>query len=129
MNSEQGGSRPTKEDAALLLAILNGPSGERASSGIEVLWTYEGAPSYERLVADHPSGSAEYLDVMGVLTTCERLGTFVKNGVLHRRLTLDLVGMAMVWGRCFALVSDLREMRNNAKLFENFEWLGTHEQA
>jgi len=118
-----GNAGPTKEDAALLMSIFNGPSGERASSGIELLWTYREPPTFNELVAEHPSGSPAYLDVMGLLTICERLGTFVKSGVLHMGLTLDLVGVAMVWGRCSRLVADMREQRQNPKLFENFEWL------
>jgi hypothetical protein len=123
------GDRPTKDDAALLMSIFNGPSGERASSGIELLWTYNDPPSFDDLVADHPPDSPVYLDVMGVLTICERLGTFVKNGVLHMGLTLDLVGVAMVWGRCAALVADMRDQRKNPKLFENFEWLASQSLA
>lgn len=123
--TQSGGAEATKDDATLLLRIMNGPAGERASAGIEVLWTYDQPPPFEALVAEHPSGSPGYLDVMGVLTVGERLGTFVRNGVLHKGLTLDLVGVRMIWERCSALVSDLRSQRNNPKLFENFEWLAT----
>lgn len=123
--AEQGDRQrgPTHEDAALLMTIFNGPAGERASSGIELLWTYPNPPSFAELTRDHPSGSEGYLDVMGVLTIAERLGTFVKNGVLHMGLTLDLVAIAMVWRRCSGLVSDMRDQRSNPELFENFEWL------
>lgn len=107
----------------LLLAILNGPAGEQASAGIEVLWTYDDPPSFEELVGDHPVGSSDYLNVMGVLTICERFGTFCKNDVMHLGLTLDLIGVAMVWSRCQRLVADLRAQRDNPQLFENFEWL------
>ena len=116
---------PTREDATLLVDVFNGPAGERASAGVELLWTFQEPPTLEALTAAHASGSAGYLDVMGVLTVCERLGTFVKNGVLHKGLTLDLVGVAYVWARCAPLVSDLRQQRQNPKLFENFEWLAT----
>lgn len=114
---------PRHEDAALLMTIFNGPAGERASSGIELLWTYPNPPSFAELTHDHPSGSEGYLDVMGLLTVGERLGTFVKNGVLHMGLTLDLVAVAMVWRRCSGLVSDMRGQRSEPELFENFEWL------
>lgn len=114
---------PTRRDAALLVNIFNGSAGDRASAGIELLWTYQDPPSLAALTADHASGSPGYLDVMGVLTVCERLGTFVKNGVLDKNLTLDLVGMAMVWSRCAQLVADMRHQRQNPKLYENFEWL------
>lgn len=91
MSDPENREAPTREDAALLVSIFNGPAGEQASSGIEVLWTYPEPPSFEQLTHDHPSGSKAYLDVMGVLTVCERLGTFVKSGVLHLGLTLELV--------------------------------------
>lgn len=119
------GDKPTTTDAMLLLTILNGPAGERASAGAEALWTFPDPPSWEQLVAVHPVGSSGYLDIMGVLTVAERIGTFVKNGVLHTGLALDLVAISMVWQRCARLVADMRIQRSNERLFENFEWLAT----
>lgn len=46
------GRAPTADDAMLLLAILNGPAGEQASAGIEVLWTYSEPPSFEDVVRE-----------------------------------------------------------------------------
>lgn len=115
---------PAHEDAILLLAILNGATGEQALEGMELLWTFKEAPTYDQLVSSHPPGSLGYRNVMSLLTTGERLGTFVKNGVLNRELTLDLIWMAGVWERTRMFVEDLRVLRSNQKLFENLEYLG-----
>lgn len=114
---------PTREDAMLLLAILNGTTGEQALEGMELLWTFKEPPTYDQVVGVHPPGSIGYRNVMSLLTTGERLGTFVKNGVLNRELTLDLIWMAGVWERTGTFIEDLRVQRNNRKLFENLEYL------
>lgn len=116
---------PTQGDALLLVTILNGAVGEQALDGMELLWTFPEPPSYEELTRDHPPGSVGFRNVMGLLTVGERLGTFVKNGVLHAGLTLDLIWMGGVWDRSHTLIGDLRTQRRNPKLFENLEFLAT----
>ena len=107
----------------LLLAVLNAPVGDLARDGMELLWTFAEAPTLESFVQLHPVGSLGYRQVSALLTVGERLGTFVKNDVLHSGLTLDLVGLHAVWERCSALVWGLRTQRDNPKLFENLEWI------
>ena len=107
----------------LLLTVLNAPVGDLARDGMELLWTSVEPPTLDSFVQLHPVGSLEYQQVMALLTVGERLGTFVKNDVLHSGLTLDLIGLHAVWERCSPLVLDLRTQRHNPKLFENLEWL------
>ena len=114
---------PTHDDALLLVTILNGAVGEQALDGMELLWTYPEPPSYDRLTRDHPPGSVGFRNVMGLLTVGERLGTFVKNGVLHAALTADLIWIGGVWERTHVVINDLRIQRDNLKLFENLEFL------
>ncbi|MHB1988060.1 MAG: DUF4760 domain-containing protein [Acidimicrobiales bacterium] len=114
---------PTANDAMVLLTILNAPVGDQAREAVELLWTYDEPPSFAVFVRDHAPGSIGYQQVMALLTVGERVGTFVKNGVLHRGLALDLIAMHAVWNRCSSIVHDLRDHRGNPKLFENMEWL------
>ena len=116
---------PTYDDATLLNSIMNGFVTQNARDGIELLWAYGSSPSYVELVRDHPIGSENYRDVIAVLSLGELIGTFVKNGVLHRGLVLDLIWMAGLWERCHVIAEDLRNLRKNPKLFENFEALTT----
>ena len=116
---------PTPDDALLLVTILNGAVGEQALDGMELLWTYPEPPSYNGLTRDHPPGSVGFRNVMSLLTVGERLGTFVKNGVLHAGLTTDLIWMGGVWERTHVLINDLRIQRGNPKLFENLEFLAS----
>ncbi|HQT99099.1 MAG TPA: hypothetical protein PLG60_01200 [Acidimicrobiales bacterium] len=122
-------SPPKHDDAILLLAVLNAPVGDEARAGMELLWTYREPPSLEELVQAHEVNSPGYGQVMALLTVGERLGTFVKNGVLHQRLTLELIGMHAVWSRTERIIADLRRERSNPKLFENLEWLATRPPA
>ena len=104
---------------------MNGFVTRNARDGVELLWTYESSPSYVELVRDHPIGSENYRDAIAVLSLGELIGTFVKNGVLHRGLVLDLIWMAGLWECCHVIAQDLRNLPNNPKLFENFEALAT----
>lgn len=114
---------PTHEDATLLLAVLNTPAGDQARGAMELLWTYSEPPSLDELMQDHHLASPGYEHVMALLTVGERLGTFVRRGVLHQTLTQDLIAMHTVWERSGRLIEDLRRQRSNPKLFENLEWL------
>jgi hypothetical protein len=121
-------SRPaTPEDARLLVEIMNGAVAEQALEGMELLWTYEVAPSYETFIADHSRVTDAYRNMFAVLTLFERIGTFVKHQVLNEVLVLDMLWAIGAWERCEKIVRDLRRQRENEKLFENFEWLARRE--
>jgi len=106
---------------------MNGTVAEQALVGMELLWTYEAAPSYEAFIADHSKESDEHRDMISVLTLFERIGTFVKHQVLNEVLVLDMLWAIGAWVRCENIVRDLRAQRGNEKLFENFEWLAGRE--
>jgi hypothetical protein len=121
------GKPSTPEDARLLVEIMNGVVAEQALEGMELLWAYEAAPTFEAFIADHAKASDEYRNMIAVLTLFERIGTFVKHQVLNEVLVLDMLWATGPWERCQNIVSDLRSQRENERLFENFEWLARRE--
>lgn len=113
----------TQADAQLIVSLLNGPLGLRASDGMSLLFTYDQAPTYEQFVADHPIGSKGFQDVNAVLGMNETLGTFVKRGLLDRDLVHDLLWIAGAWSKCERLALYFREQAGEPKIYENFEAL------
>lgn len=113
----------TQADAQLIVSLLNGPLGLRASDGMSLLFTYDDPPSYDQFVADHPVGSKGYQDVNAVLGMNETIGTFVKQGLLDRALIHDLLWIEGAWKKCEPLALHFREQAGEPKIYENFEAL------
>lgn len=124
---QNAAKRSTRDDARLLVEIMNGVVAEQALEGMELLWSYETPPSYEAFVSDHQKATDAYRNMIAVLTLFERIGTFVKHQVLDEILVFDMLWTIGAWDRCQNIVRDLRRQRNNERLFENFEWLARRE--
>jgi hypothetical protein len=111
----------------LLVEIMNGDVAQQALEGMELLWTYEMAPSFEAFITDYSRTTDEYRNMIAVLTLFERIGTFVRHDVLNEVLVLNMLWAIGAWERCENIVRDLRSQRDNERLFENFEWLARRE--
>lgn len=113
----------TQADAQLLVSLINGPLGLRASDGMSLLLTYDKAPSHAQFVKDHPVGSEGYQNVNAVLGLNEMIGTFVKRGLLDRELVHDTLWIEGAWNRCKPLALHFREKAGEPRIYENFEAL------
>jgi hypothetical protein len=113
----------TQADAQLLVSLINGPLGLRASDGMSLLSSYEKPPSHAQFVTDHPVGSKGYQDVTAVLGLNEMIGTFVKQGLLDRALVHDALWIEGAWNRCKPLALHFREKTGEPRIYENFEAL------
>ena len=110
----------TKEDAQLMLAVLNGPMATRAMDGIDLLLGYESPPTFEQFDADHPHGSDGARAVSAVLALNETIGTFVKQGLLDRGLVYDMFWIAGIWQ---PIAMHYRQTSGVPEMYENFEAL------
>jgi len=113
----------TQADAQLLVSLLNGPLGLRASDGMSLLFTYDQAPTHAQFVKDHPVGSKGYQDITAVLGLNELIGTFVKRGLLDRDLVQDTLWVEGAWNRCKPLALHFRDKAGEPRIYENFEAL------
>jgi hypothetical protein len=113
----------TTTDAALIVQLMNGPLGERAADGMELLLGYDTPPTWEQFDADHPQGSPGRKQVKATLSFNETLGTFVKRGLLDRALVHDLFWIAGAWDRSRAIALHYREASGEPAIYENFEAL------
>ena len=115
----------TQADAQLIVSLMNGPLGLRASDGMSLLITYDGAPTYAQFVADHPVGSKGHQDVTALLAMNETIGTFVKQGLLDRALVHDLFWIEGAWKKSEQLALHFREQAGEPRIYENFEALAS----
>jgi hypothetical protein len=113
----------TQADAQLIVSLMNGPLGLRASDGMSLLFTYDDAPTYAQFVTDHPVGSKGYQDVNAVLSINETIGTFVKQGLLDRALVHDVFWIEGAWKQCERLALHFRDETGEPRIYENFEAL------
>ncbi len=114
---------PTQADAQLLVSLMNGTLAGQAMQGTEVLMAYDLPPTLEQLRADHPKGSEGALGLHALMNFNETVGTFVKQGLLHRGLVYDLFWVSGTWERCRPLVLDIRQRSGVDAMYENFEAL------
>jgi hypothetical protein len=119
---------PTHADAQLLVSLMNGTLGSQALQGMEVLMAYDEIPTIEQIEADHPKGSNGALALHAIMNLNETLGTFVKQGLLHRGLVYDLYWISGTWERCKPMVLDIRQRTGVDALYENFEALALGQQ-
>lgn len=113
----------TQQDAVLLMQILNGPMGLRASDGLDLLWGYDSPPSYEQFNKDHPQGSEGCREVKALLNESEAIATFVKQGLIDRGLVYDLLWVKGTWDRCASIALHYRKQAGEPEIYANFERL------
>ncbi|MCU1600844.1 MAG: hypothetical protein JWO22_1553 [Frankiales bacterium] len=113
----------TKQDAQLILSVLNGPMATRAFDGMDILFGYDTAPTFEQFDADHPHGSEGARAVSALLGINETIGTFVKQGLLDRGLVYDMFWIAGIWERCAPIATHYRAKTGVPEMYENFEAL------
>ena len=107
-------SAPTREDAALLVQVLQLMATIDSDNSMDEIW----ADGFDPETADPMS--------KGVRRTCyqfETIGTFVKNDLLSRELVNDLIWVGGVWNRVGPAALKMREKSGQPRLFENFEAL------
>ena len=111
-------SAPTREDAALLVQIMQLMAAIDSDHAMEEIW----ADDYDPAAADTSS--------KGVRRTCfqfETIGTFVKNDLLSRELVEDLIWVEGIWNKVGPAALRMREESGEPRLFENFAALAKHQ--
>ena len=116
---------PTQADAQLLIAMQQVDAVSGARDGWLLLFAFETPPTLLQLRKRHPVGSQEYAAIQSFLMSCETLGTFVKQGLLHEGLVHDLYWVAGAWRRAEKICKGMRKEGGEPRLFENFELLAS----
>jgi len=127
-------SKPTKEDASLMLQILTMMKGDEIYQKAE-MWSFIefNVKDYEDFKAKYPMGSEGYKYLMNLLSYGELIGTLINQELLSEDLVFDLYGN-MLWDKVKNIIPGLRKDMGSPRLYENYElgarkypkWAETH---
>ena len=114
-------SKPTKEDATLLLQLI-GVTIAKEENKKAMTWVYLefGEKSFDDFITKYPMGSEGFNNVMTVASDGELVGVFVNNELLSEDLIFDLYG-SLLWEKLGPIIQDMRKLTNKPRLFENYE--------
>jgi len=117
-------SKPTKEDATLLLQIMAvwGANKENLKA---YLWIYQelDEKNYDDFKTKYPIGSEGYRNIMTLASNGELVGVLVNRELLNEDLVFDLWG-SMLWEKVEHIVQGIRKDAKKPRLFENYEVFG-----
>jgi len=114
-------SKPTKEDAALLLQLMTVWSANEENKKA-YLWIYQefDEKNYDDFKTKYPIGSEGYGNIMTFASNGELVGVLVNKDLLSEDLIFDLWG-SMLWEKVEPIVHGIRKDANRPRLFENYE--------
>ena len=114
-------SKPTKEDAALLLQLLSVMAANEKNSKA-ANWVFEKLheKDYDDFKTKYPMGSEGYRNLTTFASNGELIGTLVNQELLSEDLVFDLYG-SMLWERVGPILLGMRKEANMPRLYENFE--------
>jgi len=117
-------SKPTKEDAALLLQLMAVFAADEENKKA-YFWVYEelDEKNYDDFKTKYPMGSEGYRNIMIFASNGELLGVLVNKDLLSEDLVFDLWG-DMLWEKVEPIVQGIRKDIKRPRLFENYEVFG-----
>ena len=114
-------SKPTKEDAALLLQFMAVmAANEENQKATNWIWVDFHEKNYDDFKTKYPMGSEGYKNFMRFARNGELIGMLVNKELLNEDLVFDLYG-SMLWEKVEPIVHGMRKEINMPRLFENYE--------
>ena len=114
-------SKPTKDDASLMLQIMAMMKGDQEFQKAEKWLTIEfRAKNYEDFKKKYPMISEGYGYLMNLLSYGELIGSLVNNDLLSEDLVFDLYGN-ILWEKVEDIVQGLRKEWGKPRFYENLE--------
>jgi hypothetical protein len=114
-------AKPTREDATLMLELLQVWAAMGISDAAGWVWSGEFIPEFAAFVEKYPAGSEGFKNASRVCLWFETVGTLHKHGLLSEELLFDWLATDQVWDRLKGFAAGLREGAGNPGLYENFE--------
>ena len=115
--------RPTKDDAKLILKLVELGQSEDQREAFRWLMSEFSAKDYDEFQAKYAPGSEDLQRVTRLLGFFETIGVLVSHGLLNEDLVFDLsFGMDPVWEKLGPIIPGWREQVMPA-LWENAVWL------
>lgn len=116
-------TKPTYQDATLLVQLAQWSSASGAQAATGWLWSDQFIPDFAEFVEKYPPGSDEFSKVSIVCGWFETVGTLYKQGLLNEELLFDWLAVYLMWDRLKGLALGWREQTGEPRLYENFEAL------
>ena len=114
-------SKPTKEDASLMLQLMAMMKKDKVYQKAEIwIFTQYKAKDYEEFKKKYPVGSEGYGYMANMLSYGELVGVLVNNELLSEDLVYSLFG-GMLWEKAKDVVHGIRKDWGRPRLYENFE--------
>ncbi len=121
--------KPTKEDAHLLLHLVELGQSEFSREARRWFFTEFSAKDYDEFIKKFPMGSLEYGRVLNILGFFETAGTLVSHGLLNEDLFFDLsFGLQPIWEKVAPIIPGWQKAASPA-LWENVVWLANRGEA
>jgi hypothetical protein len=115
--------KPTKEDARLLLKLVEISQSDSLREADRWLMSDFSAKDYQEFVEKYPMGSKEFQQAERLLGFFETAGVLVSQKLLNEDLFFDLgFGIDEVWGKLGPIISGWQKVAGPA-LLENAVWL------
>ena len=111
-------SKPTKDDASLLLQLLTLLREDNDA----LRWFNEKfeEKNYDDFKAKYPKGSEGYRNFMTVASNGELIGTLVNKELLSEDLIFDLYG-PLLWEKVESIAHGMRKTLEMPRFLENYE--------
>ncbi len=114
-------SKPTKEDATLLLQLMAvmAANDENNKAMLWVFYEFH-EKNYDDFKTKYPMGSDGFNNIMTLANNGELVGVLINNELLSEDLIFDLYG-SMLWEKVEPILHGMRKDANMPRMFENYE--------
>jgi hypothetical protein len=118
-------TRPTCQDAHLLIELAPWHAGGELSAALSWLWSDQFAPDYSAFLQRFPPESEGERRAALICDYFDTVGALYKHGLINGELLFDWLEVAPVWDRIKGYVLGCRHGVRGANLWMNFEELAT----
>jgi len=119
--------RPTKDDADLLIRMMEMSSNSRMQEAMTWFDKEFKAKNYAEFKEKYPMGSPGNDHFGMIVGQFELAGVLVSHGLLNENLYFDFSGIGFVWDRLGAIIEGQRKEMGPA-LWENAVWLAERQK-
>ena len=116
-------SKPTYEEANLMLQLIRWGTEAGLNDAVTFLWSDDFEVDYEAFQKKYPFGSKEQQQASLICSWNESLAALWVNDLISEKLISDWLAVTMIWNRIKNYAIGFREQTGNPKIYEHFEAL------
>ena len=120
--------KPDKEDADLLLRLMEVGNTPEATDAMAWFGKDFDAKNYKEFKAKYPDGSPGDRHFGTLMTRLELDGVLVSHGLLNENLYFDFSGIGFMWPKLGPIVEGARKEMKSQALWENAVWLAERQK-